>query len=86
MAPQDSFIEEEEDVWYVAFSCCISLSRSLGPSSRLDGLSKLTLLPALFASRTSTCQTATFGHVHVDTRCVHLSSFQPGSLDSSKGG
>lgn len=63
MAPQDSFIEEDEDVWYVYpdapmhMAICRNLKKPLSH-----------VVTALFASKSSTCPTGTFDLARVATR------------------
>lgn len=69
MAPQDSFIEEEEDTWYdlsPARGVALTVHCSLGNESLVPKADDLT---APSVSKSSIFRIGTFDHVLVATRC-----------------
>lgn len=72
MAPQDSFIDDEEDTWYV---CLLGPWGALPPEPCVLGqhwVPELTTLAALSASKSLISLTETSDHVPVATRYDQL--------------
>jgi hypothetical protein len=68
MAPQDTFIEEEEDTWSVSPTFSLPFSSTPLLPDRVVFEQLLTILLVHYVSKNSTFPIAIFGHVLVDTR------------------
>ena len=74
MAPQDTFIDDEEDTWYGPSSPPSESTSRVRPIAPDNLLTFPFLCPVPCASKSSICRTAVFDHVHVAIRSASSAS------------